>query len=134
MLTTPLPPLLARQILVFQSVLLGGALLMVGLWTAAGAFSEPIVAPPGNNAPAPLNEGSAAQTKQGALRVNDILSANRLVDFDNASAYIDFSGTAKLKGNVSLGGNLITNSANPGSATDLATKDYVDTNAALAGF
>ncbi len=57
------------------------------------AWTEPTEAPPGNNVSAPVNIGTTAQTKQGALQVTADFTANRLLDTSDNSYYIDPANT-----------------------------------------
>ncbi|HBT81860.1 hypothetical protein A3B26_02940 [Candidatus Giovannonibacteria bacterium RIFCSPLOWO2_01_FULL_48_47] len=55
---------------VFKVAVLGGVLLALQVV----AFSEPTQTPPGGNVPAPINVGSAQQTKSGGLTVGSLAS------------------------------------------------------------
>jgi hypothetical protein len=102
------------------------------------AWTEPTEAPPEGNVPAPINVGSNAQIKQGALQINADLTANRLLDSSDNSYYVDpaNSGYAGLfAGKVGIGtetpgaelevaGNIIASS--PIANNHVATKEYVD--------
>ena len=65
-----LQKLFARSLAVFLALLCAAA---VSAWTG------PTAAPPGNNVAAPLNEGSATQTKSGALTVSGAFSSGTRV-------------------------------------------------------
>lgn len=125
------------SILSAQLVLL--AFLVVGGLTLKGAlgFSEPPAGTvaPANNTPGPLNTGTTAQSKNGNLNINETVNADLLKDFNDPTASIDFiNGVAKFKGDLNLGGNQLVNAIKPTENQDIATKKYVDDNAAAAGF
>ncbi len=108
---------------------------MYGMWQTASAFTEPPYGPPGtsgsSNTLAPLNEGSAAQTKAGRLVIDNTLSGPRLVDLDSPTNYLTFIGTSKFKGNIDLGGHKFINTAWPKIGGSLVNKHYVDVAAGL---
>lgn len=58
--------------IVLESVLVSGIFSVLVLAAPVGmaAWSEPVASPPGSNVDAPLNVGSAAQTKSGGLTVS----------------------------------------------------------------
>ena len=64
------------------------------------AWTGPTSAPPGSNAPTPINTGTADQDKAGRL------SATEFYDADNSSFYINPSGDSMISGTLSLGGDL----------------------------
>src|SRR3989338_8629164 len=76
---------------VFKVAVLGGVLLALQVV----AFSEPTQTPPGGNVPAPINVGSAQQTKSGGLTVGSLASLG--------SAFL-----ATNSGNVCIGGDCRT--------------------------
>lgn len=72
----------------------------------AFAWTEPTQAPPEGNVPTPINVGSVAQTKQGALQINADFTANRLLDSSDNSYYVDPANTsysALFAGSIGIG-------------------------------
>ena len=84
------------------SVLILGGFYSYGLL----AWTGPTSAPPGSNAPTPVNIGTADQEKAGRL------SATEFYDATDSSFYVNPSGDSKISGTLSLGGDLydVTNS------------------------
>ena len=84
------------------SVLILGGFYSYGLL----AWTGPTSAPPGSNAPTPVNIGTADQEKAGRL------SATAFYDAADSSFYVNPSGDSKISGTLSLGGDLydVTNS------------------------
>lgn len=58
-------------------IVFGGTVLAVFALSAI-AFTEPSQVPPGGNVPAPLNVSTAAQTKQGSIATNGVLTTPTL--------------------------------------------------------
>jgi len=92
-----------------------GILLAFGV--AVSAFQSPTQAPPGGNVAAPLNTGSADQTKTGGLLNVFSLWVNQS---------LGVTGGATFGGMLNLQGNKVTNVGVPTSAGDVATKGFVD--------
>src|SRR3989344_4783437 len=76
--------------------------LSVYLVLAQGGWVEPIVAPPGGNADAPLNTGSTGQSKSGGLILNTGGAANGLIV---SSGNVGI-GTADPPAQLAVAGNL----------------------------
>ena len=64
------------------------------------AWTGPTSAPPGSNAPQPLNIGTADQDKIGRI------SAAEFYDADNSSFYINPSGNSSISGVLTVGGDI----------------------------
>ena len=90
------------------------------------AWTEPSQAPPGGNAPAPINVGGTSQIKTGEL------TFPRLVDYNDTSYYLDPNGSSRLK-NLDMAGNRINSVADPSVSSDAATRGWVEAQIAAAG-
>ena len=97
-----MPSFKLKSFSLILSVLILGGFYSYGLW----AWTGPTSAPPGSNAPTPVNIGTSDQDKAGRL------SATEFYDTDDSSFYINPSGDSKVSGTLSLGGDLydVTNS------------------------
>lgn len=84
----------ARRILSTSAVATAAVLLSIGVQTLA--YTAPTAAPTGNDADAPLNVGSAAQTKAGALTLTGALSADGGIQ----SSTITTTGNIQSQGRI----------------------------------
>lgn len=76
-------------------VILGGV-VFIGLISYALAWNAPAGSPTGNNAAAPLNTSSAAQTKAGNLTVSGDLNGTRLCIAGNCKSAWPTSNCQKI--------------------------------------
>ena len=68
--------------------------------TLAFAWNEPTAAPPGNNAPAPINVGTTNQVKNGRLGVNAlaVFGSSLFGGSTGSNAYLNFGATSGESG------------------------------------
>ncbi len=107
-------PKLYKEII--KIAVLGGLLVVV----QAFAFTEPSVAPPGDNVPAPLNVGGNAQTKLGGLILNTggavnglaVASGNVGIGTLNPGAKLDVEGNVKIADGTQADGRFLVSDGN----------------------
>lgn len=77
--------------------------------------------------------GDATLAASGVLTISALavtgskIAASTVTDSNLATSYIKADGTRAFSGPISIGGNAITNLADPTNAQDAASKNYVDT-------
>lgn len=107
---------------ILKIAVMGGLLIVV----QAFAFTEPSVAPPGNNVSAPLNVGNLSQTKIGGLILNwgtdgatggaanglAVAQGNVGIGTVNPTAKLDVQGKVKIADGTQGANKVLTSDAN----------------------
>ncbi len=114
-----------RNVVLFMEKTKSFALIIAVLALSLGAvylalgFTEPSVAPPAGNVPAPLNVGSSGQSKSGGLILNTggaaygliVDKGNVGIGTPNPGAKLEVAGQVKITGGVPGAGKVLTSNA-----------------------
>lgn len=80
----------------FDKISIAAIMIVIGIISYASAWNAPGGSPTGNNAAAPLNTSSAAQTKSGNLTVGGDLNGTRLCIAGNCKSAWPTSNCQKV--------------------------------------